>query len=68
MPDRPEDPIDRFLGSSEGELRTTAVRRMAHDVMEAWREGRITTQQALRALDDGLEAMHDTERARAGAA
>jgi hypothetical protein len=64
MPDKPDDPIDRFLGSADGgELRTTAVRRMAHDVMEAWREGRITTQQALRALDDGLEAMHGSERA-----
>jgi hypothetical protein len=68
MPDKLDDAIDRFLGSSDGELRTTAVRRMAHSVMEAWREGRITTAQALRALDDGLEAMHDPERSRAGAA
>ena len=68
MPDELDDAIDRFLGSATGELRTTAVRRMAHSVMEAWREGRITTAQALRALDDGLEAMHDPERSRAGAA
>jgi hypothetical protein len=67
MPDEPPDAIDRFLGSANGELRTTAVRRMAHSVMEAWREGRLTTAQALRALDDGLDAMHGSERPPASA-
>jgi hypothetical protein len=68
MSDELSEAIDRFLGSANGELRTNAVRRMAHSVIEAWREGRVTTAQALRALEDGLEAMHDPERSRAGAA
>ncbi len=62
MPDELPDAIDRFLGSANEELRATAVRRMAHAVMEAWREGRVTTAQALRALDDGLEAMQGAEQ------
>jgi hypothetical protein len=68
MPDELSDAIDRFFGSADGELRGTAVRRMAHTVIEAWREGRLTTAQALRALDDGLDAMHAPEDTRAGAA
>jgi hypothetical protein len=68
MPDDLSDAIDRFFGSTNGELRGTAVRRMAHSVIEAWREGRLTTAQALRALDDGLEAVHAQEPPSAGAA
>jgi hypothetical protein len=68
MPDDLSDAIDRFFGGANGELRGTAVRRMAHTVIEAWRDGRLTTAQALRALDDGLEALHDLPPPRTGAA
>jgi hypothetical protein len=68
MPDELSDAIDRFFGSGHGELRGTAVRRMAHAVIEAWRDGRLTTAQALRALDEGLVAVHSSEPPQAGAA
>jgi hypothetical protein len=68
MPDELSLAIDRFFGGANGELRGTAVRRMAHAVIEAWRDGRLTTAQVLRALDEGLEAVHAPEHPRAGAA
>jgi hypothetical protein len=69
MPTELQDAIDRFLGGAPvGSLRVNAVRKMAHSVIDAWREGRVTTAQALRALADGLEAMHAAEHGHLGVA
>jgi hypothetical protein len=57
------DAIDRFLGSAPGSLRTAAVRYVAQVAMEAWRQGRIPTAEALRTLTESLEAMHGEARA-----
>ena len=57
MPDELAKAIDRFLGRAPGSLRTVEVRRLAHAVVEAWRDGRLPTSQALRALNDSHEAM-----------
>jgi hypothetical protein len=49
--------IDRFLGNAPWSVRTIAVRHLAHAAIEAWREGRVPTAQALRALDQSHDAM-----------
>jgi hypothetical protein len=69
MPRDLANAIDRFLGGAPcGSLRASAVRTMAHAVIDAWRDGRVTTAQALRALDEGLEAMHAAEHGHLGVA
>ena len=57
MGDDLADAIDRFLGSAPGSLRTAALRHVAHVTVDAWRQGRVPTAQALRALADSREAM-----------
>jgi hypothetical protein len=64
MPDDLARAIDRFLGSAPGSFHTAAARHLAHAVIKAWREGRVPTRQALRALHESLEAMHDVEHRR----
>jgi hypothetical protein len=57
MPDDLARAIDRFLGSTPWSSRTAALRQLAHAAIEAWREGRVPTTQALRALHESHEAM-----------
>mgnify|MGYP001400439345 CR=1 FL=1 len=57
MPDELAQAIDRFLGGAPGSLRMTEVRRLAHAAVEAWRNGRVPTAHALRALNDSHQAM-----------
>jgi hypothetical protein len=57
MPTDLANAIDRFLGAAPGSQRTIAVRYLAHAAIEAWREGRVPTTQALRALNQSHEAM-----------
>jgi hypothetical protein len=49
--------LERFLGFSPSPLRTAAVRDIACATVEAWREGLITTSQALGALQRSYVAM-----------
>jgi hypothetical protein len=58
--------IDRFLGSTPGSLRTATLRHAAQVTIEAWRQGRVPTAEALRTLSESLEAMR--AQARGGAA
>jgi hypothetical protein len=58
MPDDLARAIDRFLGSAPGVFRPVAPRQLAHAAIEAWREGRVPTTQALRTLHESYEAMH----------
>jgi hypothetical protein len=50
--------LDRFLGSSDCSKRAVAVRTIARTTVQAWRDGLISTQQALRTIAESLEAMH----------
>jgi hypothetical protein len=54
--------IDRFLGSAPASLRTASLRHVAEVAIEAWRQGRISTAEALRTLSDSLEAIHAQAR------
>jgi hypothetical protein len=68
MPDDLARAIDRFLGSTPGSFRAVAPRQLAHAAIEAWREGRVSTTQALRTLHESYEAMHGFVRGKAAVA
>jgi hypothetical protein len=61
MPDDLARAIDRFLGCAHESVRAAALRHLAHAAIEAWREGRVPTIQALRALHESHQALHGVD-------
>jgi hypothetical protein len=57
MPADLANALDRFLGRGSTPLQTAIVRQVARFAVTAWRDGLITTSQALHSLGESHDAM-----------
>lgn len=62
MPPDLAQALGRFLGTGKSPLRAEFVQELARATVDAWRDGLITTQQALRILEESREAVRALER------
>jgi hypothetical protein len=52
-----EDALEGFLGSGAGPIRMATARYIAREALDAWRDGRISTAQAVRALGEARDSI-----------
>ncbi len=52
-----EDALQGFLGTGGGPIRMATARYIAREALEAWRDGRISTAQAVRALGEARDSV-----------
>jgi hypothetical protein len=52
-----EDALEGFLGTGAGPIRMATARYIAREALDAWRSGRISTAQAVRALSEARDSI-----------